>query len=505
MWTPPPGMLRPLGVGERIDASFKIWGRNFVSMAKAMLVIAIPAGIVQALIEASTTTTATTTNVGSSSLAVSSTSSSTSSTFVGGSFLSLLIGVVVAALSITTMFRIVADACLGQPVDWRQALRAGLGRMLSAIWISILIGLVFAAVVLAVVLVFVIPAAAGNHGVGILAAAVIGLGGMVFLLWFYICAHLATPLLMLENVRGRKAITRAIRLVRGSWWSVFGTVLLMGLIVSVGGFAVGIVFLVLLLAAHGDTTATIAINFLLRTVSLVIFTPLSASIAVILAIDMRVRKEGFDIQHLAATLGTSAQPPPGSFTHVPYGPPGAPGPRPPGSGGPYPPPAGGQPGWGQPPPGYRPPGAFGQVLPGQPQPEPPPPPPFVMGGPAPSSAPPPGRPPPPAPPLPTFTSSPPAPEPPFAGLPPPPPPSPSPPTPPTTGPPTTGPAAVPSLPLLAVPEPPPADELRSSTPSADDDAAPAAPPEPPPLDRPSASGEEEAPPTDDPPPGPAPT
>ena len=110
MWTPPPGMLRPLGVGERIDASFKIWSRNFVSMVKAMLVIAIPAGIVEALIQASTTTTATTTNVGSSSFAMSSTSSAT---FVGGGFLSLVIGVVVGALSITTIFRIVADAYSG--------------------------------------------------------------------------------------------------------------------------------------------------------------------------------------------------------------------------------------------------------------------------------------------------------------------------------------------------------------------------------------------------------
>ena len=198
----------------------------------------------------------------------------------------------------------------------------GLSRMLSAIWISILIGFVFIVVLLAVVLVFVIPAAAGNHAVGILAAIVIGLAAVVFLLWFYVCAHLATPLLMLENARGRKAIARATHLVRGSWWSVFGTMLLMGLIVSVGGIAVGVLFAVLLLAAHGDTTATIAINFLVRTVSLVIFTPLSSSIAVILAIDMRVRKEGFDIQYLAATLGTSAQPPPGSFIRMPYGPPG---------------------------------------------------------------------------------------------------------------------------------------------------------------------------------------
>jgi len=492
MWTPPPGMLRPLGVGERIDASFKIWGRNFVSMAKAMLVIAIPAGIVQALIEASTSATPTTTTVGSTSYTVSSTSSST---FLGGSFVSLLIGLVVGALSITTIFRIVSDAYLGQPVDWRQALRAGLSRMLGAIWISILIGLVFASVVLAVVLVFVIAAAAGSHALGFVVATLVGLAGMVFFVWFYVSAHLATPLLMLENARGRRAIARAIRLVRGSWWSVFGTELLMGLIVSVGGFAVGVLFFVLLAAAHGDTTATIAINFLVRTIALVLFTPLSASIAVILAIDMRVRKEGFDIQYLAATLGTG----------------------PSGSGGPYAPPPGGQPGWGQPgsgqpvwgqtPPGYQPPRGPDQVISGQPQPEPPPPPPFVLPGSAPPSVPPPGHPPPPP-----FALPRPASEPLFAGLPPPPSSTTTTPSapPPPPAPPSAGPAAVPSLPLLSVPEPPrapgPAQEQRATTPSATDDGRPmdAPEPEPPSADHPSAPGDGEAP-TDDPPPGPAPT
>ena len=43
-WGAPPVYLRPLGVGERIDAAFKLWSRNFLSMAKAMLVIAVMHG-----------------------------------------------------------------------------------------------------------------------------------------------------------------------------------------------------------------------------------------------------------------------------------------------------------------------------------------------------------------------------------------------------------------------------------------------------------------------------
>ena len=71
MWTPPPVMLRPLGVGERIDAAFKIWTRNFLPMAKAMLVIAVPAGIIEALITLSIQPSATTTQIGGTTLTTS--------------------------------------------------------------------------------------------------------------------------------------------------------------------------------------------------------------------------------------------------------------------------------------------------------------------------------------------------------------------------------------------------------------------------------------------------
>src|ERR1700685_3028886 len=54
MWSPSPPVLRPLGVGERLDASFKIFGRNFLAMAKAVLVIAIPASVLEVVITLST-------------------------------------------------------------------------------------------------------------------------------------------------------------------------------------------------------------------------------------------------------------------------------------------------------------------------------------------------------------------------------------------------------------------------------------------------------------------
>ena len=325
MWTPPPVMLRPLGVGERIDAAFKIWTRNFLPMAKAMLVIAVPAGIIEALISLSIQPSATTTQIGGTTL---TTSSSDGASVLGGSAANLVIGLFVAALSITTLFRIVGNAYLGQPVDWREALRTGLRRMLSAVWISILIGVAVAAILVVVVLFVVVDRTAGAPAAAI-TGVVLGLLAIGLIVWFTTGAHLATPVLMLENVRGAKAIRRGVRLVRGTWWSVFGTVVLMTLIVAFAGGLIGALFAVVIVAGHGDPVTDVISNFFLHTITLVVFTPLSAALYVVLTIDMRVRKEGFDIEFLAATMGSSAGPgalsfirPPSMFPPGPYGPPG---------------------------------------------------------------------------------------------------------------------------------------------------------------------------------------
>ncbi len=430
-WMPQPLMLRPLGVGERIDATFKIWGRNFLAMAKAMLVIAVPAGVVEAIVSLSSSTSSTT-QFNSDSLTTTSTDRSAA---LGGQTVNLVINFLVAAIAIATLYRIIGDAYLGQPVNWRRALRAGARRMLSAAWISILVALLAALPVLVVVLAVVAAVAAGSHGFAVLLGVVLGLGTIVGLVWFVVSTRLATPVMMLENVRGAAAIRRSISLVRGSWWSVFGTLFLMELIVLIASSVLSVLLVAVAVASSGDPVATAVINFIVNTVKLVIFTPLTASLAVVLTIDMRVRKEGFDLEFLAASMGTAAGPnalsfirPQPPYGQAPYGQPG---------GGYGQPPYGPPPAYGRPPvpPAYGPPGAHGQQPPppyGQPpvapfgpgvqsvqpaEPAPPVAPQAVPGGPPPSAVPggqpppPPAAPPPPVPPQPPAPPNPPTPPP----------------------------------------------------------------------------------------------
>lgn len=53
MWPSQTVRLRPLAVGERIDAAIKIVRSSFLTLAKAALVVGVPSGIVVAFLSAS--------------------------------------------------------------------------------------------------------------------------------------------------------------------------------------------------------------------------------------------------------------------------------------------------------------------------------------------------------------------------------------------------------------------------------------------------------------------
>jgi hypothetical protein len=375
-------VLRPLGVGERLDAGFKIFGRNFVPLAKAVLVVAIPAGVLEVLISISTALPSQTT---SGPFGTTTTTISTSDrwAYVAGVLLLFLVAEVVAAIATATCYRIIVGAYLGQPVPWRDALRFGVRRLPSILWIFALIFLVVVVSALPVVLLVVLFAFIHATAAAILLAVLGGLTWIVFLVWFSACSRLAVPTLMLEDARGVSAIRRSVALTRGHWWSVFGTEVLASLIVGVFSAAVGVILAFVVLASHNSTTASAISNFFVRTLGLVVATPFSAAILVVISIDLRVRKEGFDIQLLASQTGSPATGSALSFLRPTGYPLSHAWPNPTWSGPPgYPPPA---PGYPPPSPSYPPP------LPGYPPP------------------PPPVSPPPPPPPTPTATPPPPPP------------------------------------------------------------------------------------------------
>ncbi len=398
-------MLRPLGVGERLDAGFKIFGRNFLSMAKAVLIIAIPAGVLEALISVSTSLPKTTTTTNPFGLTPAQPHIIGLPAYLTGQALLLVVSEIASVLATATCFRIIARTYLGQPADWREALRFGATRFFALLWILLLSFGVTWGPGLGVGVLVVVFAVIHVPALAIVIGVLGGITWFVYFIWIFVCARLAVPTLMIENIHGWKAIRRSISLCRRNWWSVFGTEFLTGLLVGVFSSALVAVSAVVLFSSHDNTTANAIVGFFIRTATLTIAAPFTAGILVILSIDLRVRKEGFDIQFLASQLGVAPTSSALSFIRPPagfYPPPGGYG-YPSGY---YPPPGN------YPPPGYPPPGYYSP--PGGYPPPPPPPPtpaqlPPLIYQPPPASAPPPPpapqlppriNPPPPAPPAP---------------------------------------------------------------------------------------------------------
>ena len=192
--------------------------------------------------------------------------------------------------------------------------------------------------------------------------------------------------LLVENVRGMKALGRSFSLVKGRWWATFGTLIVAYLLITIVQLPLSFVLGVMFAAVDSEVTMAIVTTFV-TIVGYAISLPLGAAITALIYFDLRIRKEGFDLELLAQRIGHEDGAIPGGVPmpqRKVWTPPGAqPYPQqqpPPAYGAPQPPP--GPPSYGgygppQPPPsygGFAPPQApqpSSGFAPAPPQPEPP--------------------------------------------------------------------------------------------------------------------------------------
>jgi hypothetical protein len=270
--------LRPLGIGEILDVGIKIYFRNAWTLFRLVLFVVLPAQIIVAIIQASALPSGSDTSfgfdVGSSNDTLSSSDAWTAAV---GFIVATIIGALAGKLAQAGCFRAVAEAYLGEEVSWRASLRYALKRLPAVIGVTIL-STIF---VLIGVIFCIVP------GVYLWAA-------------FYV----AIPVVLVEGVGPLRALGRSRELVRGRWWGTFGVALLGSLLAATIAGALTALFVGLSLGAGGsDTVVGFTVNVIATTLSSVITTPAVAAFAIVLYIDLRVRKEGFDLYLLAQRLG----------------------------------------------------------------------------------------------------------------------------------------------------------------------------------------------------------
>jgi hypothetical protein len=122
--------------------------------------------------------------------------------------------------------------------------------------------------------------------------------------YLYVAFAVAVPVLLTEGVKGRKALGRSRRLVKGRWWGTFGVVVLGAILVGIVEAAlVGLAAVFTTIDTADPTLGSFLVNTGATVLASLIATPFAAAFVVVLYFDLRVRKEAFDLQLLAQQIG----------------------------------------------------------------------------------------------------------------------------------------------------------------------------------------------------------
>jgi hypothetical protein len=208
---------------------------------------------------------------------------------------------------------VIGRGVLGQRVTMGEAWQLALPR-LPAILGAIVLNALCVLGPVAVVAVLVIILALAHAYAG---AVVIGvLGGIAVIcvdLWFSVKFSMAPSVVVLERQGPARALARSWRLVGGSFWRVFGILLLAGIIVLVVGAVLQVPFSLAEVLAGGSaglfglsgtrSVAAIIIAGVGTIVSGAVSRPVSAGVTVLLYLDLRMRKEGLDLALQNAATG----------------------------------------------------------------------------------------------------------------------------------------------------------------------------------------------------------
>lgn len=319
---PKPGVipLRPLGVGEILDGAFTSIRRN----PRATL------GIAAVLLTASAVITTTLSLIlvhylGSVNLPTPGQQLTTAQathlltqiaqvlapTFVVSVVLAFIVDTVLTGL----LTVVIGRSVLGHKITAGEAWQIARPRMAALIGATLLIPLILIGLWAAYVIVLVVLALLHAPGALIGVFAALGaIAGVVLTIWFVIMFRMAGPAVVLEREGPVQALKRSWRLVRGSFWRVLGITLLAGLIVLVTAGVLQLPFSIFgalagggnsMFPGTGGNVASILISAVGGVVAGAVARPISAGVAVLLYVDLRMRREGLDLILQTAAGGSA--------------------------------------------------------------------------------------------------------------------------------------------------------------------------------------------------------
>jgi hypothetical protein len=307
--------LRPLSLGQVLDRTFTLYRGNFWLFVGIM---AIPSCLSIPFSFVSSTQRTSPFSVGRP------VGPTPTATFFLVFFLLILVAAAVYAVALGAATFAVSDVSLGKPMTVSAAYGKVRGHFWSLIGLLLNIYLrmigIFIVVGLAAFLVIGGLGAGARLAGGSMAVILVGfaaflgfVGALVLGVWFALRYSVAFPALLLEDARVGEAIQRSVDLTEGSRGRIFVATLL-SVVVAYVGFVIfqGPFFIAtMVLAAKGQTPGWILPAMSISgAIGNAITSPILMIVLVLCYYDLRIRKEGFDLQYKMASLGHT--PPPAS-------------------------------------------------------------------------------------------------------------------------------------------------------------------------------------------------
>ncbi|MFP3992048.1 glycerophosphoryl diester phosphodiesterase membrane domain-containing protein [Streptomyces sp. E11-3] len=307
--------LRPLGVGEILDGAVSTMRAHWRTVLGISLGVAATTQILIILMQGLVL------SKGGSTDALNdpdATADELASAF-GNSLLdstAVLLVTLLGSFVVTALLTMVTSrAVLGKSVTTAEAWRDARPQLPRLLGLTFLLPLLATAAVAVGALPGVLLMSAGSLDGGGLLAIFGGVAGLVVAVWLLVRFSLSPPALMLEKQSVRKSLSRSAKLVRGSWWRVFGIQVLAVIIVNVVVGIILIPFSLLAVALSGDSVSgflasdltNVGWTFLIITgigsvIGSTLTFPITAGVTVLLYIDLRIRREALDLE-LARAAG----------------------------------------------------------------------------------------------------------------------------------------------------------------------------------------------------------
>jgi hypothetical protein len=309
---PQPGgiPLRPLALGDILNGAVTSARRNPAATFGLAAIVMSIYGVLTAIFEQVDKGRLTSAQ---NALSHSQTLTSQQLSTAVGNLFAVLIPLVLLTIVLTLVLNaaltgmlsaVIGRGVLGRKTSLSEARHDGrIGAVIGATVLLLLIGILVPAPVVVVV---VVLALLHLGPVAVLLGVIGGIAGIVLEILLVVRLSMTLPAVVLERISPADAIRRSWQLTQGSFWRLFGILLLTLVIVGIAGVVLTIPFTLIEAlmggsggafgVAAGTSFAAILVGTIGSIVAATVTRPVSAGVNVLLYVDLRIRREGLDLR-----------------------------------------------------------------------------------------------------------------------------------------------------------------------------------------------------------------